>query len=345
MKVLLCPADYSGCGTYRMLWPMEVLQAQEPSIEFEVSQTLPIKHKGSTGEVTGVGDVECDVLVLQRPLHDWMAEAIPHFQRKGIRVVVELDDDFGALHPQNHVYPNCHPSRNPKSNWRHLARAAARADLVTVTTPALAERYGSHGRVMVVPNFVNAMMLDFVHHSDGRTIGWAGTTLNHPTDLQATGGGVQMAIEDTGARFVVIGDGERVEVNLGLREPADVTGYLKMDEYLRALTTLDVGIVPLDDIAFNRGKSALKGLEYAAAGTPFVASPVDDYKRIADAGVGVLAAYRARSWRSAVKTLLTDRALWEETALRGREAVREQFTLQANAWRWAEAWESVLAPA
>jgi glycosyltransferase involved in cell wall biosynthesis len=318
-----------------------VLADTEPTVQIEMVEELPIVHNGD-GRVVGVLDMDCDVLVLQRPMHDWMAAAIPFFQRKGVRVVVEIDDDFSTLHPQNTSFRHFHPTRNPFANWHHLADACGKADLVTVTTAALAERYGHHGRVRVLPNYVSARLLDLPRDSDGRTVGWAGVVLDHPSDLQATHGGVAMAVEDMDARFLNVGTGDRVQQNLGLRGQVEATGWVDMDRYFREITRFDVGIAPLADTRFNQAKSGLKLIEAAACGVPCVASARREYRDLARQGIGVLAGDRASEWRREVKRLLESPARRDELSEQARQAVRDHHTIETNAWKWAECWESVV---
>jgi glycosyltransferase involved in cell wall biosynthesis len=301
-----------------------------------------VKYRGDV--VVDVEPIDCDVLVMQRPLHSWMAQAIPHYQRRGVAVVVENDDDFHALDPDNLAYARTHPRANPKHNWQHLMRACGLADLVTVTTPALARRYGAHGRVRVVPNFVEDWLLELGHCGDGQTVGWGGVIEYHPGDLRVTRGGVAAALEEAaGARFLVIGTGDRIEVELGMRREAEVTGPLSLEDYHRALSRLDIGIVPLADTRFTEAKSALKFLQYFAVGVAGVASPRPEYRKLAEQGMGLLAKDRFRDWYRQVKALLGDEALRSEVAQRGRELVKERHLLSANAWRFAEAWGDALA--
>ena len=52
---------------------------------------------------------------------------------------------------------------------------------------------------------------------------------------------------------------------------------------------MDIGIVPLSNIPFNHAKSFIKGLEYAAAGVPFISSYSPEYQYLADNGIGRIA--------------------------------------------------------
>ena len=211
-----------------------------------------------------------------------MPDVITMLQRRGAKVVIDLDDDFHTAHIGNKAFMLNHPKLNAMQNWIHLGNCVRRADLITVSTDALAKRYGSHGRVAVLRNCIDDDWLEINPKGDGHTVGWAGTVANHPTDLQATHGGVAMALrEHPDWRFVCIGGAEHLhEVQRGLELPAPPEGtpWRPLELHPLLVSTIDVGIAPLDDLIFNHGKSWLKGIEYAALGIPFVASDMPEYR-------------------------------------------------------------------
>jgi glycosyltransferase involved in cell wall biosynthesis len=104
---------------------------------------------------------------------------------------------------------------------------------------------------------------------------------------------------------------------------------------------LDVGLVPLADNAFNRAKSWLKGLEMAAVGVPFVATPTEQYRALHAEGMGLLAE-SPRQWEGLVKRLVRDEGYRAEQAWQGRERA-ERWTVEANAERWVDAWSAALS--
>lgn len=339
MKVLLAPADMGGCGHYRMIFPGEALHDQG-EVECEINQHLPIQRTLSDRpKVVKVGDLDCDVLVLQRPLQRILCDAIPLFQKKGIPVVVDLDDDFSCLHSAHlarHIY---NPRKDPETNWEHLRRSCARADLVTVSTPQLAKRYHSRNGTLVLPNCVPEWYTRVKHKGDGRTVGWSGYTTMHPGDLEVTRGGVQRALSSADGRFAVVGNGLEVQKALHLAEEPEVIGPVELPEYPEALSHIDVGIVPLGDTQFNAAKSYLKGLEFSSLGTPFVASDVAEYRTLAETGLGVLARAKSKDWSRQIAHLLKHDDLRQEQGAAARRAVVEHHTYEGQAWRWAEAWE------
>lgn len=341
MSIAVLPDDEGACGHYRLIWPGRQLAAHGHVTVLPVHglNATFIDAPDGTAELIDVDRPDADILVVQRVLRREILQAIPILQAKGVRVVVDIDDDFAALHPRNSGFQNCHPSVSPTRNHQILTAACAIADWVTVTTPALAHRYGRHGRVSVVPNRVPGWYLDVTTPPhDGRpvTIGWTGSIDTHPTDLQATGGALVQVCRDTDAVFDVVGTGVGVGRALGFNADPAGPGWLSLADYPKAMAGLDIGIVPLDDIAFNHAKSALKVLEFAALGVPVVASPTPDNSRMAKLGACRLAG-RRREWVRELRQLVDSPTLRAELAGRARQVMADH-TIGANLESWWTAW-------
>lgn len=349
MKINVYPADPGGCGHYRVIWParaladqgadIEIITADEPA-ERQVQATWWTDDTG-TSRLVGVTAPEADVVVLQRPLTDTLAQSIPMLQAQGVKVVVEIDDDFETIHPRNTSWRTVHPKHSPRRNWAHLAEACRAADWVVVSTPALAARYGAHGRVSVVPNLIPRHYLDIEAEPHEETyVGWSGSVETHPDDLQQCGPAIAQVLRSTGAEFAVVGTGKGVRAALGLTEAPLAAGWQSLERYPVALAQIDVGIVPLQRSAFNEAKSWLKGLEMASLGVPFVASPTGPYRTLVELGVGQLAE-RPKDWQRAVRRLVLDADHRAEQAARGCE-VAARMTIEEHCERWWDAWSAPL---
>lgn len=332
MKVLTFPGDDKGVGWARMRFPTEA--ARNAGVDVEIAKALPFisaTRKSDGKRVIAPDEIEADVLVFQRPSDPETVALIPALRARGHAVVVDVDDAAWA--------PSWANRARHGESAKLVARACAAADVVTVSTPLLLERYGGHGRGIVIPNCVPEALLSMPRHSDGLTVGWSGWVGSHPHDLQVTHGGVAEAVRQAGAKFRMVGPGDGVREALGLDEEPKATGGLPINAYHAALGTIDVGIAPLDDTLFNRAKSWLKPLEMTARGAAVVMSPLPEYGRLADEGIGVLAKSRARNWRARVLDLLQDDALRRQLVERGQAVIREHHTYETQGWRWAEAWE------
>lgn len=360
MRVKVYPADIGRCG-HRLIWPAEALAAQGADVELVLpTDGADAQIQGTWGtfgdgrrEILDVDAPDADVVVLQRPLQRVLAGAVPLLQAKGVKVVVDVDDDFTTISRRNVSWRAVHPRPTivrrgdgtehtiggPDRNFHHVADACRQADLVTVTTPALARRYGGHGRVRIVPNHVPAAYLALeVPPHDGVFVGWSGSIDTHPDDLQVTRGAVGRALRGGDARFAVVGTGKGVRKALGLDSEPIATGWLPLDRYPEAVAQLDIGIAPLELTAFNEAKSYLKGLEFAALGVAFVASPTEQYATCQPVG---WIAHKPKDWERYVRTLIASTEGRVELARRGREWAATQ-TVEGNCEQWWDTWSSVV---
>lgn len=347
MRVVVYPADTTACGHFRLIWPAQILAAAGHDVEVRPPENRSLKlNIGPDDHVDDVLDVVgADVMVFQRLTHQWMSEAVPLLRAKGIAVVVDVDDDLSTVHPRNPAYTSMHP-RNAgridratgqvhRHSWQHLAAACRAATLVTVSTPALLERYARHGRGHVIYNHLPDTYFG-VPHTDSAAIGWPAALASHPDDPSAVGGAVARIVGE-GAELRIVGDPVGTGAAFGLtQDPPGRTG-LGLDEWPAAVAELGIGIAPLADTLFNTAKSWLKILEMSALGVPWVASPRAEYARLHARGAGALAD-TPRRWYRELRRLVDSEALRREQAEAGR-SVAGSLRLSANAWRWLEAWE------
>lgn len=320
MKVTLVPMDGNGCGSYRLLYPMRVLQGQGYDVGVRGTDLAP-HFRG--------------VVVLQRPTEREVAiESIPKLQGKGFAVVIEVDDNLGALHPQHVVYRRLHPRYSPNDNHSWLDAACEHADLVTVSTPALAEKYAPHGRYAVLPNLLRAGDIA-PGPSTGTRFTWAGQPATHPTDAKVAARAAHALISEGWGLDVFDQDAAD---ELGARPSQyNVLPWRPLDTYVQSLREFGLGLVPLRESTFNEGKSWLKGLEYAGAGVPFIATPTSSYRELANLGAGVLAGSE-KEWRKRALELARDEDARLRLAESGLRAARS-LTYEEHAHRWWDAWK------
>jgi len=354
MKVGVFPADLYGCGYYRLIWPAMQLQLDGHDVEIvhpaDRARMFSAEVDEVTGELTGEHlnyPRQYDVIVMQRVTHKYLAQAIPLMRANGTAVVIDIDDDLEHIPHSNPMYTMLHPrktatSRMPDHSWAWARTAIESSTMVVVTTPSLAERYGRRTAWHVIPNFVPAEALT-VPHSDSPIFGWGGGIHSHADDIPVLGNAVSRLVAE-GHRFRVIGPdiGVRQAFRLAKREDFEATGPIELEYWISALSMLGVGIAPLAATTFNRSKSWLKPMEYAAAGVPSVVSPSPAYRELHDKwGIGDIAE-KPRDWYRLVRQLVTDEAYRLDRSAAGRAAA-EELTIEKHAWRWAEAWSEALA--
>lgn len=285
MRVAIIPSDKVACAHFRLAWPANAVAEQAGwQIELHDPGDVTIRPPFS---IKGIDDVEgLDLVVMQRIATPRQVRLVSAFQKLGIAVVVDVDDLLSDIEKDNgsHAFWNEEFNRTPR--FRLLEQAAHMADLVTVSTPALVRKYAKHGRVEVLRNGLpNHAFVDpaeaydrWATPRDEFVVGWSGSLASHPHDLEATGGAVRAAMDaDASIRFHVVGEPEPVAQALNL-DPSRVTGtgWLPFEEYHAALREVDLALVPLVDSRFNRSKSALKAMEFSAAGAMVLCSPLPE---------------------------------------------------------------------
>lgn len=343
MKVLALSTDDGGCAHYRIYEPVRAARLLGADVTTDTGVDVVAETNTKTG-LTVVNEIQtdADVIVIQRPMDNAFTSMIRQAKRQGIATIVELDDDFESVHPNNVAADYLHSFKGHGPEW--VRTAAEAADHVIVSTTALT-KYAPHGRVSVLRNCVPESIFDvkpaYERGHEGVRVGWTGTIQTHPTDLQQTKGGLRDVVKDG---IYVVGDGRQVLTALRLPEtsPFDATGWVDgMDAYYEAITGMDVGMVPLDLIPFNQAKSALKGLEMAALGVPFVASPTREYERLAAYGVGAVAKGPS-DWARKLNRLTQREAERVKIAKQYQEIIYNEMTYEKNAEGWVSAWETAL---
>ncbi len=333
MRVRYFPAArYDACAHYRMVLPAGVLAAAGMDVSEGEREALQAIRHWPDLEIHGALPLEADVAVFQRMTLPDTVALIPYWQAKGTAVVIDVDDllcDIPRGNPAHRVF------NAPETHWRWLDQACELADMVTVSTPALAVRYGSHGRVRVLENCVPERYLRVERPTNERpVVGWAGLTTTHQGDLEVVRSAIAVAVQQGDADFRAIGDPTMMQ-KLGI--DGEWVPFVPFEKYPEALAGLDVGLAPLADTPFGRAKSWLKVLEGAAVGVAMISSPLPEYMRL---GIGRFAEH-PRAWKAVVRSLLTRPELRAEVAEHGR-AMAAEWTYEKQAVRWMEAWTAAL---
>ncbi|MBL0141422.1 MAG: glycosyltransferase family 4 protein [Betaproteobacteria bacterium] len=95
------------------------------------------------------------------------------------------------------------------------------------------------------------------------------------------------------------------------------------------LRSLDIGIMPLADDPWSRGKCGFKLIQYMACGLPVIASPVGANRDIVEPGVNGLLATTTAEWVAALEVLAANDADRAHMGRAGRESVLARYSLEA----------------
>jgi glycosyltransferase involved in cell wall biosynthesis len=110
----------------------------------------------------------------------------------------------------------------------------------------------------------------------------------------------------------------------------------------KALASAHVGIAPMSDDPWTKGKCGLKVLQYMAAGLPVVSSPAGVNREIVQQGVTGFLAGNAGDWKTAIKRLFRDSELRHSMGMAGQKRVIEHFSVDETFRKMSEALNSLV---
>jgi glycosyltransferase involved in cell wall biosynthesis len=281
-----------------------------------------------------------DVIVAQRwNKHDglgvWRRARTPYS-----RLVFELDDDLWHITAENWHAFQLYGRPDIRDAVEHSAQTA---DLITVSTPPLAEvlrEVAGHDRVAVLPNCVPDWALELPRPRRERPrVGWQGGA-SHGIDIGEAAAPVR--------RFLQRFPGWDLQLNgQDYREtfaaPAGrmfhvpwIHVFRRPEAYFASID-FDIGLCPLYPTRFARSKSWLKPLEYAARGIPSVASDIEPYRALITHGENGFLVRRDHEWLLYLSMLARDEVLREKMGAAAREMAR-QHVISSGADAWEQAY-------
>jgi tetratricopeptide (TPR) repeat protein len=270
-----------GDQIYRTIQPARAL-AQDPSTQVIAGSFMhPIMHQAAS---------EADILVLCQAIDPDFLPLLAKRQERGQATVMEINDNF--LEPQRFGDVDAfyhHPAQ------RALAmQLAQKADGLLLGTPYLKGLFGHlNANQLIVPNGIDTLppprMLQAQPHPI--RLGWAGSE-GHRIDLLALMPVLVDAMTRHANLRLCIMAPKALHALFAWVPPnrLDLRDAGSLNDYLAFIATWDIGLAPLSDTPFNRGRSDVKFLEYAQNCVPVIASKGPAYSAIIHGKTGLLAA-------------------------------------------------------
>jgi len=309
MKIFaLTNGDPSCASTLYRLLQFRPLMA-EAGIDFQYSPAATFSRHA---------DLEAaDVVVIQKILLD--PERVETIRRHARRLVYDIDDTiWHSPSGQPHAWID---RQRKLQQLRAIARAA---DLCIAANYVIANDLDEAGarRIRVLP-----MALDEDHwhrrpRTDPRlTIGWTGSPGNLRY-LRAIRSGLILAqARHPEARFL-IHSGEYPELE-GLK--FDYQPFIPASEP-DTVSQFDIGLIPLPDEPFSRGKSPIKVLQYFSCEVAVIGQPHGATGELMVDEVNSLYIGPHRNWEDAISQLIERAPLRRELAAAGHRQYREHHT-------------------
>jgi len=240
---------------------------------------------------------DCDIIVMQRYMHKNVIKDLEKAKTSGQIILQDVDDWYWGLSRKNHAFDASDPSKNPDENIIWYENIIKSSHGVLTSTPFLFKKISQwNDNVRLQTNYVDTNMFrePYLHTLDKKfVVGWMGSTAHRSGDL-----GVIKPVSSEISQFATwhhTGHLDSFNVPKFHKEIGVSPGIVSYMPFippyeLNTGIKFDVGIVPLTNVPFNHAKSYIKGLEYAAAGVPFVCSWSPQYKELTEEhGIGVLA--------------------------------------------------------
>jgi glycosyltransferase involved in cell wall biosynthesis len=267
-----------------------------------------------------------DLLWIEKQLFPWIP---PWFERvlAVLRIPYVVDYDDAVFHRYD-LHPHPIPRLLLGKSINTVMRLAA---TVVVGNEYLAERarYSGAGRVETLPSVVDTKRYSIREETGSPfRVGWIGSPVTAPY-LGMISDALEEASQKVTMRLVLVGAGGQDPLPnmekelLPWGEDTEVTN----------IRSFDVGIMPLPDGPFERGKCGYKLVQYMASGLPVIASPVGANLRMVEQGkTGFLASSEA-DWVQALVLLSWNSKLRSEMGKVGRLKVEQEYSLQVTAPR------------
>lgn len=175
-----------------------------------------------------------------------------------------------------------------------------------------------------------------LHNPSYCTIGWTGSHTTSPY-LKIVEPALRIIAQRHNILFRVIGDTSYSAEGI----PLELVTWRSKTE-VDDLRPVDIGIMPLDDNEWSRGKCGMKAIQYMALGIPTVVSPVGFNMELIQHNVNGMLAASIDDWVNCLETLIKDAALRKRLGQQGRNTVEQGFCATAQAPRAYEVIKEVV---
>lgn len=294
-----------------------ILQYRDPLRSFKINlKVVELSRDKSARRRTLDASSEFDAVILHRKL-------LNRFDyrrlRSRTRKLIYDFDDAVMFRDSNASQLK---SRMREKKWQRLVTGA---DLVIVGNKYLADMAARFNReVEIIPTVID---LDNYktepNRASGLTIGWMGTSSNF-VYLSLIKDGMALLLRDhPEVTFKVVSDQIPTIPGLSIKGKLWSGG----DEF-SDLAGFDIGIMPIFDDLWARGKCAFKIIQYFAAYLPVVCSPVGANVDLVEEGVNGYFARSPEEWRRNLEELLASAGVRKVMGRAGRRVVETKYSLE-----------------
>lgn len=260
-----------------------------------------------------------DLLWIEKELFPWLIGMDELFLRKfQIPIVVDYDD--AVFHSyDSHPHPMVRVGLGDK-----IGKIMRKASVITAGNDYLVTYAASMGAKCIekIPTVVDMSRYQFRPKSNGKfTVGWIGSPITEKY-LKIIRSVLEVMSLEGNFRLVLVGATPSALHGLN----PEIIEWHEASE-VQSIQEFDVGVMPLIDDAFERGKCGYKIIQCMACGVPVIASPVGVNKIIVDHGTNGFLAQTDQEWLTHLRMLRDDKERRQVMGLRARNKMSQDYSL------------------
>lgn len=343
------PLEPNGCAWYRCMLPMKELEKYDWVCDIGAPEYSKEYGFGTFDIVSGQVKYGWDIVVFKLIMLEKVLEIMNGSNRPNQKIVVDIDDWYEGLQESNLAHQMTDPNRHPENNRDHYLAIIESADALITSTQFLYDYYTKEKGKKNVFMVRNGIDIDRWqrrrdHARALPTVGWVGAVPWRSGDLESLSSFFGEYMAKNRLPFHHSGHIKQVlsaDARLGIPDTVKVTYSERMiiSQYPQMFRKIDIGIVPLNNIPFNYAKSGIKGLEYTAAGVPFIASYSPEYQYLNELGIGRIAS-TPEEWIANLDELQDQRKRKEEID-KSYENMLQTQTMEVRGHEWNEVMQQI----
>lgn len=266
-----------------------------------------------------------DAVVIHRELFPWgmplgTALFLSQLRRRARRLIYDFDDAVYLPHRQHRTFIRC--LEDPTSAGRLIA---ASDGVIAGNQHLAAYAARLNRRVECIPTPVDTSCFYPSLNGEPRapcTLGWIGSP-STAKYLRSLAPVLERLVATHRFQLKVVGTGEPVAMRQILVDNRRWSLASEAEEF----RSCDIGLYPLWDDEWSRGKCGFKALQFMASGIPVVASAIGMNTEIIADGVNGLLANTPEEWLAQLRRLLDDASLRRQMGEAARQTVEEHYAL------------------
>jgi len=260
-------------------------------------------------------------------------------RKKGVKYLVDYDD---AIFHRYDLNKNFLIKKFLRNKIKEVIKNASKVIVCNKYLENYAKKYNSNisilHTVVLLDKYIEKSK-KFKKNSNKFIVGWIGSRTTSKYILEILP--VFEKLKDLNIQFNLVGfDESLLDDEMKKKFNINVIPW-REDTEIDNILEFDVGIMPLDDTPWSRGKCGFKLIQYMSCKKPVIASPVGINKDIVDENVGFLAE-NLEDWKKYIKKLYKDEKLRRKMGEKAFEKVLEKYNYEKNCEKYLNLIDEVI---